>query len=65
MATIIAAITKAAVTTNMMRFISTTLPVEGRGKKRCEDPRPCLLAPSVSGRRGHRRIPPIAYLWGC
>jgi hypothetical protein len=46
MATIIAAITKAAVATNMMRLISTTLPVEGRSKKGVKPP-PCLLAPSV------------------
>ena len=52
MATIMAAITKAAVTINIMRLISTTLPVEGRGKKRCEDPRPCLLAPQCPGGGG-------------
>jgi hypothetical protein len=40
MAKIIAAITNATTTINMMRLISNTLSVVGRRKKGCSDPRP-------------------------
>jgi len=43
-ATIIVAITNAAVMTLSMRFISTTLPVVRWGKKRCKSP-PLLASP--------------------
>ncbi len=61
MATIMAAITKAAVTTNIVRLISTILSVAGRRKD--EDPRPCLLAPKCLGGRG-TGVSPKARIFG-
>jgi len=54
MATIIAAVTKAAVTINMMRLISTTLPVEGRSKKGVKPP--LLLASPLSAYLRSRKL---------
>ena len=44
---------------NMMRLISTTLPVVGQARK---DRWPPRLATRLSGRRWHRRIPQMGYL---
>ena len=45
MANVIAAITKAAVTNNMMRLISASPSVEGRRKKGVKTPAPACYSP--------------------
>jgi hypothetical protein len=47
----IAAISDATVTNNMMRLMSTILPVVGRGKKDDKPPPRAAIAPQVSGRQ--------------
>jgi len=56
-ATNIAAITKAAVTTNIMRLIGTALPVEGRRKEGVRPP-PLLASPLSVREAGASSHPP-------